>query len=1086
MTTVSRTRLKGAIRGAFLGGVSTLALCAMAGQTMAQDAPAAAPAADDGTVVVVTGIRGSLQRSMNIKKNSSGVVDAITAEDIGKYPDTNLAESIQRIPGVSISRVNGEGSAVTVRGFGPGFNLVTLNGRVMPTANIDAVGTDNQGAGGGSRNFDFANIASDGVSGFEVYKTGKGSIQSGGIGATLNIKTLRPIAKSGQSGSFTVKALHGENMVEGKDFTPEVSGAYQWTNDAKTFGLAVFGDYKEADVATRQATQNSWNLDYYGTGFLPKSAGRVRYNPDNSVATVFSGDQPAAGDLVTYANDSRYAFSEVHTKRANLMGTVQWRPTEDLLLTADALYIDTEATEGRSEQTNWFNRPFDQVTFVKGASGIFTAVKMQENENGSKDIGFEQQQVATKKTIESLGLNAVWDLSDNMKVTLDYQHAKGEALPNNPNGTTSTLFSMGAPVVTQHSVDFTGDIPVQAYTVNDGLPVFKTDSTGKLADAGGNAIVDANGNFLPGKSAADKVVIGHRGNNNGKLDAGDVGSQVARENVNSQSNTVDEFQAAMTYDFEGESKATFGVDLIKSEMTTTTGSTYQALGDWGIGKPGDIEQYAPGLLHTYDLGSLFQDFSPGQSNIAFRGNAIDLYNAVAKGYGATIPTASITANTIKEDIKALYGEFSMKGDLLGMPAHVSAGIRYEKTDVDASALQSIPVALRWTADNDFTTDFGTGVNTIKMQASYDNWLPNLDVSVNVRDDLVVRGSFSKTIARPSYGQMYATTTVNTPPRPTLNGVNPTAASGNPGLLPLESSNIDLSVEWYYGKSDYVSIGFYNKDVANFIGTGRIQTHQFDLRDPTSGATGSRSGIAKDLLGTINQSTTDVNLFTMTALYDHYLKLGNNSATAQTKAKSDYQSHQDGSGNLDQTYVDQVLKDYDLVADANDPLFTFEQSIPVNNKTANLHGIEIQGQHFFGDSGFGLAGSLTTVDGDIAFDNSAPPGTQQFPLLGLSDTYNVTAIYDKGGALTARASYNYRAEYITSAARDGAAGNPTYTEPFGVLDAAVNYQITPSILLTFEGLNLTKEHLRQHGRDKVDIYFAQELDSRYQVGMRYKF
>src|SRR5690554_644242 len=120
--------------------------------------------------IVVTGIRGSLTTSMNVKRTSVGVVDAITAEDIGKFPDTNLAESLQRITGVSISRVNGEGSEVTVRGFGAGNNMVTLNGRTMPAAQTA------NGGGGGSRAFDFGNLASEGISGVEVYKTGKANI----------------------------------------------------------------------------------------------------------------------------------------------------------------------------------------------------------------------------------------------------------------------------------------------------------------------------------------------------------------------------------------------------------------------------------------------------------------------------------------------------------------------------------------------------------------------------------------------------------------------------------------------------------------------------------------------------------------------------------------------------------------------------------------------------------------------------------------------------------------------------------------------------------------------------------------------
>ncbi|HAD16947.1 MAG TPA: TonB-dependent receptor, partial [Erythrobacter sp.] len=125
----------------FLAGASVAAMGASAPLAMAQDATAGDETSDeilqdDGDVIIVSGIRASLQDAMNIKRNAVGVVDAISAEDIGKFPDTNLAESLQRITGVSIDRQNGEGSRVTVRGFGPDFNLVLLNGRQMPASTL--------------------------------------------------------------------------------------------------------------------------------------------------------------------------------------------------------------------------------------------------------------------------------------------------------------------------------------------------------------------------------------------------------------------------------------------------------------------------------------------------------------------------------------------------------------------------------------------------------------------------------------------------------------------------------------------------------------------------------------------------------------------------------------------------------------------------------------------------------------------------------------------------------------------------------------------------------------------------------------
>ncbi|MFN4222213.1 MAG: TonB-dependent receptor plug domain-containing protein, partial [Novosphingobium meiothermophilum] len=124
---VSATRAA-AVRASSLGAIA-LALAAQ--PVLAQEAAEDEPASE---AIVVTGIRASLTQALNIKRSAQGVVDAISAEDIGKFPDTNLAESLQRITGVSIDRSNGEGSTVTVRGFGPEFNLVLLNGRQMPTS----------------------------------------------------------------------------------------------------------------------------------------------------------------------------------------------------------------------------------------------------------------------------------------------------------------------------------------------------------------------------------------------------------------------------------------------------------------------------------------------------------------------------------------------------------------------------------------------------------------------------------------------------------------------------------------------------------------------------------------------------------------------------------------------------------------------------------------------------------------------------------------------------------------------------------------------------------------------------------------
>jgi outer membrane cobalamin receptor len=227
---------------AVAGAFSTLAQAQDSGAAPSPDTTAAAPAAN---TVVVTGIRASLQSTLNLKRNSDGIVDGIVADDIGKFPDTNLAESLQRISGVSIDRNRGEGANVTVRGVGPDLNMVLLNGRQMPTASLG----DQAG-----RAFDFSNLASESVSQIQVYKSARADTPPGGIGATINIMTARPF-DLGNTASVGIKGVYdsSNNNLPQEDkakrsLTPEISGIY-----STTFGTTACSASPSA-AATRSAT----------------------------------------------------------------------------------------------------------------------------------------------------------------------------------------------------------------------------------------------------------------------------------------------------------------------------------------------------------------------------------------------------------------------------------------------------------------------------------------------------------------------------------------------------------------------------------------------------------------------------------------------------------------------------------------------------------------------------------------------------------------------------------------------------------------------------------------------------------------
>ena len=1058
------------------------------GATATNAAPdtSAQTAADD---VVVTGVRASLERSIAIKRNSFGVVDAISAEDIGKFPDTNLAESLQRITGVSIDRVNGEGSTVTVRGFGAQYNLVTLNGRQLAASNIVVAGGDQggDGAGGFSRSFDFANLASEGVKTLEVYKTGRAAVPSGGIGATINIISRRPLdsRESGLTGSIGVKADYDTSADDciscGDHVTPEVSGLASWSDSEQRLGVSLFGSYQKRNFSVPSVANDDWNIRTL-TDFLNPANGFVN-------AATKLNNLPANGDvLVSVPNDSRYHYSEDSRERINGQAVVQFKPTDTLMLSLDALYARNKESERRSTQSNWFNRPFDEITFDDASNGIATTKYMHETINGVKDEAFEQAYRAEKNELYDIGANAKWDITSSLSLSLDGHIGKAQSRPDNPNGQTSTTVAFNAPVVAAHSVDWGNNgFPVQTINFNDAYPSITPVSSAYPVRPG----------FPDGGMPFTK------GNANGVIDAGDLSSAVQRQFASTQTQRIKELRADGGWDLGGGSRFDFGADYRVTKTRQTQYNTRQVLGDWGNSLPPDIAAVAPGQVFQFCTVCQFHHNNPNPdaaTQVAWRTeDATKLYNTLYNYYsglpldpnqvayaGKSIDGVdhrnNIDANAdnrVRENIWAVYGQVTWKGDIAGHDASLVAGVRFESTKVHSTSFQTVPLAIVWTSDNDFAIQNSTEQQAVTDRGSYNNLLPSMDFQVELARNLIGRFSYSKTIARPGYGSLFASTGVGAPPRPTAIGGTPTGNQNDADLDPLNSDNFDVSLEYYFKPDSYISAGFFDKRVHNFLGNTLVDKNLFGLRDPTSGLAGTRSGTAKtELTNTFGADITDVNLFTYTALLT---KNGGNVAATNAEFGSHYNA---GSRALDQGYVDSVLGAYDVVADANDPLFNFSVNTPINNKDAEIYGFEVAGQYFLGDTGLGIAASYTLVRGDVGIDVAANPNVDQFALVGLSDTANATLIFDKYG-ISARLAYNYRAKFLSQTNRDSY-HNPVFTAPYSQVDLNVSYDITPQIAVTFEGINLFEEGIRTYGRDKINTWFEQEGSARYLIGARYRF
>jgi len=1036
----------------FVGGVLVI------NPAFAQDAQTQAPQAQqaaqtDATTldtVTVTGIRNSLEQSMNIRRDSAGVVDAISAEDIGKFPDTNLAESLQRITGISIERRDGEGAQVTARGFGPQFNVVTLNGRQIPGA--DAFGAPGQvpigGVDVGTRAFNFAQLSSDAISGIEVFKTSRATAPSGGIGATIDIQTDRPFNHEGIVASAGAKAMSDDSQPFGNSITPELSGIFSYTSKDKVWGIGLSASYQKRHGGSVQATENTWNVQRW-TGSDPALR-------SDAVVT----NAPAIGQLYSMPNDLRYAFADFQRERTNGQAVLQFAPTDALTFTLDYTYSQNEIEENRGEQGIWLQRAnsITDITFDTGQT-VATPIYLRDVPTGSKDFGMEQQRNMQKYKLGSLGFNAEWQAADNFRLTFDGHDSKTQSLPNDPlTGGSATYFSLAGTNNCASGPSCGGQWGQELY-FNTGLPIGAR-------------------TWYP--TAADSYA-GTNGVLNPDFQANNIGTQVLRIYYQKQVTEIKEGRVDGTWDFDN-GRFQFGVDSSKTTMQRQTSDTYAALGDWGVTDAGT----APGLMdliRPVSITGMFDDWNAsGAPTGAWRGNADQLAQWAAGVYGVgTDRNQNLSSdNTIEEKTNAAYMQLELQGELGGMPTNTRIGLRYEKTDLTSVSQVATPTDLVWQSNNDFQLARSTDMQPFAQEHSYSYVLPNLDFDISFTDQLKGRASFGQTIARAPYNNLIAGPTPGTPTGSIL--INPsTRAAGNaqnPELDPLESDNLDLALEWYFAESSFVSVTFWNKQVNNFIGNTVSRETMYGLRDPTSGPDAQAALAFLQSQACVAQvtaagndpaacSANDTSLFAATAML-------RNAATTGGLAAYD--------GSSAQSLALETA--YDLVGEADDPLYEFDVNKPINQNKAKIHGWELGGQYFFGQSGFGVLANYTIVQGDVGFDNNVID-RDQFALLGLSDTANVVAMYEKYG-WSARLAWNWRDKYLIAANMDGANRNPYYVAPYDQFDLSVGYTFNDHWSVGFEAVNLTGEDVRWYGRSEKQMIKLIDQSPRYTVGVRYNF
>ncbi|MDX1625137.1 MAG: TonB-dependent receptor, partial [Wenzhouxiangellaceae bacterium] len=396
--------------------------------------------------VQVTGYTGAIMRAMDRKRDAIGVVDAVTAEDMGKFPDQNLAESLQRITGVSIDRFNNEGSRITVRGLGPEFNLVTLNGRSMPTA--------------GNRSFDFADLASEGISAVEVYKTATADLPTGGIGATVNILTPRPLDRPGFEAVISGKAVHETSSSDADvgdldEWTPEIAGLYSQTFGDGKFGILLSGSYQQRDNREENASVDNW-----------------RPNGQLDGGNVNNNNQRADG-VWWHPQNVGYGWSDISRERINGQAVLQYAPTDSITATVDFTYSEVDFESDANSVGIWFECPNIDATINE--RGTVTEV--------TQSCGDFATNVARSHTIkenESLGFNLEWEATESLAFELDVHSSSSNIRGGGINGEPGSSLNL---IIGNTSCNWCGDVPgagpftatiaeQTAFFPGSGIPLF--------------------------------------------------------------------------------------------------------------------------------------------------------------------------------------------------------------------------------------------------------------------------------------------------------------------------------------------------------------------------------------------------------------------------------------------------------------------------------------------------------------------------------------------------------------------------------------------------------------------------------------
>ncbi len=967
--------------------------------------------------VIVKGIRGALLQSLDIKFESDDIVEALVAEDIGKFPDSNLSEALQRLSGVTISYDNNEGNKVSVRGFEPQFNLVLFNGRTMPSADVTLGFGQNTTAS--SRAFNFADIASENIAAVEVYKSSSAIRSSGGMGSVIDVSTSKPLDIKDTFNVGTKLSADTSNVV-GNDITPEFSflGSKRFADDK--FGVLLSASYQARDSRSQSA-----NMEWIPSVVLTEDLN-------------IQSDDYTLLDAYWYPFEQTVLITDHERERINAQIVLQMQLQENTRLSFDYTYskldLSNEASGFKYEFTN--NISAEHPVYVNedtiiGATNLGGGTRMLRHHTNENNVN------------GSFGINLNSKINDSLSFAIDMHHSNSKLVPGERGNDASIEFYL----LNMYSMTFDAgyDIPHVSYDLYSDL------------DDLGNPI----GIYSPA-TVNDFIRNGVGNASRTDLDA-----------------SIDQLQSSITWERDNSffSKFTIGIDISNHNSEIISESL---LFSDPYSETDSFEgEYDESLFRQVDANSVLSVFDGGLGDdtvfYAFDLHEVqqDMIRRLGPLIGGEIlqPRSRISVNwvdfsapngypennvIVREKNRSVFSQLDMYGHLFSKPTTFIVGFRYEDTSVRAVSRNYEPINLRWLASTYFNYEYSQDPIQRQQSNRQTKLLPSASVSIDFSDEFKTRLHASESMSRPDLALMSPEARlVTSDGTRTIGGRgdfgNRTISLGSAELSPYTSKNLDLSFEWYYSDSSYISLGAFKKWVAGFPTIvsdpdAQINSSLADLRDVFAGP---RAEEIRSEYSEMGQTISEEELF--------------NELLLRYPAET-------GDG---------------ILADENDPIIQFWSDVtrPVNRtEDINIDGVEFSLQHLFGNSGWGIFANATLVESDASFERKANEFEVSFPV---STKYMNLVGFFENELFQARLAYHWRDTYPTLTTQRSWVV-PIYTQAYGQLDALFAVNLSESLVLSFEGINITNQYQRQYSEQKERLYFAEETGPRYQLGLRWSF